>query len=119
MDSRQPQIFSFQVSRGEAEEIETAMRSAGMKRSEYLRKKVLSPVSKELPTDAIKLLRHIIYILARIHSAAYYIPERQQTLTTEALQAIYDDTIKSAREYIAHLDEHLAAAASDGTDEIE
>jgi len=60
--------------------------------------------------DTIKLLRHVIYMLARVHEALYEIPERQGIMTTESLQGIYDDTLKGGRAYLAALDKHIARA---------
>jgi hypothetical protein len=101
--------LSFKVSADDIPKIEQRAAAAGMNRSEYLRHCALSSANQDSSAETNKLLRHIIYILARIHSAAYFIPERQQVLSTEALQSIYADTIKSARNYMADLDNKLPA----------
>ena len=63
--------------------------------------------------DTIKLLRHAIYILTRLHVGMYAIPEKHGQMTTEQLREVFEMTRGSAREYMLGLDKHIAKTLED------
>lgn len=100
--------LSFKVPPDAAAMIEARAIKAGINRSEYLRARALSADTAEAEADTTTLLRHIIYILARLHNGLYLIPDRQKILPTESLKEIYDETAKLACEYLRDLDQRIA-----------
>jgi hypothetical protein len=111
MEDKERRFLSFQVSADEAEAIEAAATKEGISRSEYLRNRVLAPLSEAPAARFEALLRHAVYILQRIHTATYAIPERLAAdgfLSTETLTAIYQQSLHETLRYMTEFDEQVA-----------
>jgi hypothetical protein len=107
MDEKERRTITFQVSVEEADILDAEARREGISRSDYLRKKLFSGAGKAPTTNTESLLHQIIYILARLHTAAFMIREREGVLSTESLEEIYEATAQAARQYLRELDERI------------
>lgn len=103
--------LSFRVPADAVAAIEAQAAKAGMNRSEYLRARALSAESAEQPPDTETLLRHIIFMLARVHNALYMMPEMEGNLSYAQLRAIYKLTEKKGLEYLGMVDRRIEELA--------
>jgi hypothetical protein len=104
------QVVTFRVTPKELEELDTEAKQAGLARSDYIRSRVFSPLPVPLDGNVELLLRHVIYIAVRTHSAIYSIPEQQGSLSTERLQQIYDRALTDGVKYMNELPQRIAKA---------
>ena len=100
--------LSFKVPSDAVAIIDSSAEKAGMNRSEYLRSRALSDTAIGEDENITALLRHIVYILARLHNGMYMIPERQGALSTNSLEEIYAETARHAGTYLRELDERIS-----------
>jgi replicative DNA helicase len=106
--------FTFKVSADEAEVIQAAADQEGISRSEclrnaiskYIRNRTQTPA--DAPTSNVEaLLRHLIYIGSRIHIALYALHETAGTLSTAALQEVYEHAVSESLKYMVGLDDRI------------
>lgn len=97
--------------------IEREAENATVSRSEYMRSLILSalnhpaknPVEAKLSENATILLQQILFALQRIHVTLYRMPRVLGTISDPVLEGIAGDARKMGLEYLASLDERLAA----------
>jgi hypothetical protein len=98
--------LTFKVTPDALAIIEAQAEKAGMNRSEYLRARALETREH---ADNVMLLRFIIFILQRIHSAIYMMPQAAGDLSIEQLREIYERTEAAGRNCMPGIDERIAA----------
>ena len=84
---------SFRLPPDAVARIEARAAEAGISRSEYLRARAESLPEDSTTGNLEALLRHLIYMESRTHIALYAIHEMAGTLSTAALQEVYDHAV--------------------------
>ncbi len=110
MDEKERQKLTVLVTAEEAESIKASAAKLGISVSEYIRNRTLARASDPPAGSFEALLRHLIFILTRLHVSVFAIAEAASTLSTEQLERVYDDALDEGLRYLAELPQHLAKA---------
>ena len=121
MDEKDRRMLNFVVSSEEAESIDSSARTAGLSRSDYIRKRLLAQPSGEGGTDnpllnlplapskdSILLLQHALYGIQKIYAAVYRFAEISGGFSEEELDEVGDRSTKKALDFINNLDARMA-----------
>jgi len=107
MDDKEQKVITFKLSVEETEALDARATHAGMSRSDYLRMVLFAPA--EAPSaDLEPILRHLIYIANRTHTAVYSIAETAGTLSSDQLQEIHDACRLEGLRYVSDLPQCMA-----------
>jgi hypothetical protein len=114
MEEKDRRMLNFVVSIEEAMSIDSAAREAGLSRSDYIRKRLLSPVKtvdfaeKNNQQDPVVLLRELLFGTKRMHEALYQLAEQSKAFTDEQLDAVQAEALQAGIDYLRDLDTHIA-----------
>ena len=116
MEEKDRRMLNFVVSVEEAMSIDSAAREAGLSRSDYIRKRLLSPVKTESVSfaeknnqqDPVVLLRELLFGTKRMHEALYQLAEQSKAFTDEQLDAVQAEALQAGIDYLKDLDTHIA-----------
>lgn len=116
MEEKDRRMLNFVVSVEEAMSIDSAAREAGLSRSDYIRKRLLSPVviqpesigGKINQRDPIVLLQELLFGTKRMHEALYQLAEQSKAFTDGQLDAVQAEALQAGIDYVRDLDTHIA-----------
>jgi hypothetical protein len=110
MEDKERQKLTVVVSPEEAETIKAAAAALGISLSEYGRNRMLAAAPDVTTGNLEALLRHLIYMESRTHIALYSIHEMAGTLSTTALQEVYEHAASESLKYMVALPDRIAKA---------